>query len=79
VFENNLLRGLFFDYMYTNVDTEIILSDASIVKSLITESLGQPNEVATVAISTFFEWENKGIKLEVYSDGFSIIMEQKVL
>jgi hypothetical protein len=76
LFKGENLSGTYFDYVYLDTIPQSFVSDAIIVKSIITELYGAPSDVATVPLSTSYKWGNSPIVLDVYGDGFSIILEK---
>ena len=79
LFNREKLSGTYFDYVYLDTISHSFVSDAIIVKSIITGLYGAPSEVATVPLSTSYKWGNSPIVLDVYGDGFSIILEKEKL
>jgi len=79
LFDQDVLSGIYFDYMYSDTTSKDFVSDAKIVKSMISELFNAPSEVATVSVSSSYKWINTPIILEVYGDGFSVILEKSSL
>ncbi len=79
LFNGEKLSGTYFDYVYLDTISQSFVSDATIVKSIITAFYGAPSDVATVPLSTSYKWSNSPIVLDVYGDGFSIILEKEKL
>jgi hypothetical protein len=79
LFNGEKLSGTYFDYVYLDTISQSFVSDAIIVKSIITALYGAPSDVATVPLSTSYKWGNSPIVLDVYGDGFSIILEKEKL
>jgi hypothetical protein len=79
LFNGDKLSGTYFDYVYLDTISQSFVSDAIIVKSIITELYGAPSDVATVSLSTSYKWGSPPIILDIYGNGFSIILEKEGL
>lgn len=79
LFEDNLLSGIYFDYVYSDTTSKEFVSDAASIKAVISELFGPPSDIATVTLSTSYRWPNAPIVLEVYGDGFSVFLEKEML
>jgi hypothetical protein len=76
LFEGENLSGVYFDYMYSDTISNEFLTDVKTVKSIITKLYGEPSGVATVPLSTSYRWSNTLIVLEMFGDGFSVLLEK---
>ena len=75
LFEDGVLSGAYFDYMYSGDTSKELVSDAASIRGVISRLFGSPSEVATAVFSTSYKWPNTSIVLEIYADGFSVVLE----
>jgi len=75
LFDGDNLSGVYFDYIYSDSISKEFVTDAQLIKNIITELYDAPIDVATVSLSTSYKWSKTPIVLEVYGDGFSVIVE----
>ena len=75
-FDGDMMSAVYFDYMYSDSMAKDHIADSKLVKSMITELYDAPTEVATTTYATTYKWGNTPIVIEVYGDGFSILLEK---
>ena len=79
LFKRERLSNVYFDYVYSDTTSKEFLINTKTIKSIITELYKEPSNIATVPLSTSYRWGNNPIVLEMYSDGFSVFLENNSL
>lgn len=78
--KKDLITAVYFDYMYANPDKEEIFAASDSIRHYINKKFDLPTDVATTKMSNSYKWNiAPPLLLEVYSDGYSIIWEEKAL
>ena len=76
LFDGSTLSAIYFDYMYSDSISKSFIPDSKLVKSKVSEIYGAATDVATVPYATTYKWDKTPIVVEVYSNGFSVLLEK---
>jgi hypothetical protein len=79
LFNDNAVSAIYFDYVYSDTISKQFILDSKLIKSRVSKLYGAATDVATVAYATTYKWNKTPIIIEVYSDGFSVLIENFIL
>ena len=76
LFSDNSVSAIYFDYVYADSISKQFILDSKLIKSQVSKLYGPATEVATAAYATTYKWSKTPIIIEVYADGFSVLIEK---
>ena len=76
LFSGNSVSAIYFDYVYADSISKQFILDSKLIKSQVSKLYGAATEVATAAYATTYKWSKTPIIIEVYADGFSVLIEK---
>ena len=76
LFSGNSVSAIYFDYVYADSISKQFVLDSKLIKSKVSKLYGAATEVATATYATTYKWSKTPIIIEVYADGFSVLIEK---
>jgi hypothetical protein len=76
LFDGSTVSAIYFDYVYSDSISKMFITDSKLVKSKVSKIYGAATDVATVPYATTYKWDKAPIVVEVYSNGFSVLLEK---
>ena len=76
LFSGNKVSAIYFDYVYADSTSKQFMLDSKLIKSKVSKLYGPATEVNTAAYATTYKWSKTPIIIEVYADGFSVLIEK---
>ena len=76
LFSGNAVSAIYFDYVYADSISKQFILDSKLIRSKVSKLYGSATEVATAAYATTYKWSKSPIIIEVYADGFSVLIEK---